>query len=157
MKKSVLLGAVNKSSNFTTDGMTTPSGKVSGEQVVEKPVKKPTAMGLREEIDKVLTACLPEVRDLVHKHLREPTQADKMLLDAWRRLGHNDCGKPQRLDLKETARRTMSALGLACIVAYVEGYADELEATQLQIPVEKLRAGIDVPAKARRRQPQRRD
>ena len=50
-----------------------------------------------------------------------------MLIDAWRRCGRNDLGRALKIGVNEVARRTMTPLGLACLVAYAQNYIDEAE------------------------------
>jgi hypothetical protein len=56
-----------------------------------------------------------------------------MLLDAWARCGRNDHQRTVDIRLNEQARRTMTPLGLACLVSYARAWLDEAEAREAEL------------------------
>lgn len=82
---------------------------------------------MQKDIDRLLTGCDPVVYRFVHRHLNTPTPADQQMLDAWARCGAADAGRSFRLELNDTARRTLSPLGIACLVAYARGWVSRAE------------------------------
>lgn len=70
----------------------------------------------------------------VTEHLERPTQSDAMMLDAWERVGRQDAGRGQRAGYRNTIGKSMTPLGIACLIRYARGYQDQLEAAGLDIP-----------------------
>jgi hypothetical protein len=82
---------------------------------------------IRGSIDRLFTGCDPVIHDQIQRHLAQESGDVALMLSAWRKCGRADRGRSIELDLSETAKRTMSPLGLACLVAYAQAWLDETE------------------------------
>lgn len=91
------------------------------------------ARGIRQ----LIAGCSPAVLTIIGRHLADPTPADKAMLAAWRRCGGKDAQSGERVHVSQAGRQTMSPLGLACLIAYVEGYLGAMfPARWFQTPID---------------------
>lgn len=88
---------------------------------------------LRTELNQLFTGCSPLENTRVSHYLEKAEGSDRMLLDAWAKCGRNDHRRTVDIRLTEQARRTMTSLGLACLVAYARAWLDESEARELEL------------------------
>jgi len=124
----VLLRSVNKADNSTSavpastciDALLLASGEY---QVHYKAV-----IHVREQLDGLFAGCSPAIRIVIGQYLDTPREEDRWLLDAWEKCGRHDLGRSLKLDLTSTARSTLTALGVACLIRYCRGWLDEAEA-----------------------------
>lgn len=161
----VLLSPVDKSSALPT--LVTPEPYISKLQLVtrEYEVNNKALVHIREQLDGLLAGCSPDVRTQIGYYLDTPAESDRWLLDAWEKCGRSDQGRSLDIKLTETARSSLTALGLACLVRYCRGWLDEAEArvAALQSRVAKAEAagrpngpaGRPPPEQPRARRPHR--
>jgi len=88
---------------------------------------------LRAELHNLFTGCSPLENTRVSHYLEHAEGSDRMLLDAWAKCGRNDHRRTVDIRLTEVAKRTMTSLGLACLVAYARAWLDESEARELEL------------------------
>lgn len=88
---------------------------------------------LRTELHQIFTGCSPMENTRVSHYLEKAEGSDRMLLDAWAKCGRSDRRRTVDIRLTEQARRTMTSLGLACLVAYARAWLDESEARELEL------------------------
>lgn len=96
-------------------------------QPVDKSVMRVRITQVRKDIEKLLTGCDPVLHNRIRQHLDTPSESDRMMLDAWRRCGKADYGRIPALQFSYAARRTFTALGVACLVAYGRAWLDAAE------------------------------
>lgn len=92
----------------------------------------------RDDAAKLLTFCEPETALDVHRLLTEATPDQRMLLDAWARCGAADYGRHMAVDLQRTARKTQSAMGLACLLRYAQAWTDAADTEHMEMPPKRL-------------------
>lgn len=108
----------------------------------EQAVWKRAITKARDDAAKLLTFCEPETALDVHRLLTEATDDQRMLLDAWARCGRSDYGRHMAVDLQRTARKTLSALGLACLVNYSRAWLDAADTEHMEMPPKRLQYPI---------------
>ncbi len=79
-------------------------------------------------IDTLLTGLEPEVHSVVDRLLQDPGPDSKRMLDAWRGCALRDVEAGRAVDVARTAKATLTAFGIACLVAYTRSYVDALDA-----------------------------
>lgn len=92
-----------------------------------QPVKNSDIARMRNDLEKVFTGCSQLDSKIVHHYLANATGSDRFLLDAWAKCGRNDMPRRFNISLNDQARRTVTPLGLACLVAYARAWIDEAE------------------------------
>jgi len=102
----------------------------TSEQRYEQLVHKNSPTGYSHLARIIFTATDPVVLRYVHRHLDAPSQGDRMLLDAWERVGRQDAIRAHPCDYKTATLRTYTPLGLACLIRYARGYEDEAASRQ---------------------------
>lgn len=80
----------------------------------------------------------------VERYLHAPAGTDIYLLDAWERVGRKDAARSSRVSFTRTTASTMTPLGLACLVRYARGFADERDALKM---VKELAPGLSRPSR----------
>lgn len=83
---------------------------------------------MQADINKLSSAFSDGCAQHVHKHLTDPTPSDRVMIEAWAACGRKDSCRKFRLQISEEARKTMTPLGIACLIAYARAYVDALEA-----------------------------
>lgn len=81
----------------------------------------------QKDIAKLLTELSPAVDALVHTYLEQETGPDAMFINAWRKAGERDALRSPYVNVGDQARKTMSAMGLACLIAYTQAWVDARE------------------------------
>lgn len=129
---SVLRGVntVNKSRKPTKLKGSTPPTTLTTTSIA---VDNPQLIRIRGELDRLFASCSPLDSKAVRKYLSCASSADQMMLDAWARCGREDRKRTVNLSLTEAARRTITPMGIACLVSYARAWIDEAEAQQLAI------------------------
>lgn len=125
MKKTVVLRPVNKANNAKKRGRREVLTLRHSEKLCEPQVNTSEQLRVKEDIDKLLTGLDPEINRLVHRHLNDPAPETRRLCDAWTKLGHQDRKREPRLQLKDAVKRTLTPVGIACLVSYARGWLDE--------------------------------
>jgi hypothetical protein len=78
----------------------------------------------------------PEVHPLVlaavSQHLDTPRDEDRMILDAWERVGRRDARRCAGKRAQLPPPQAFTALGLACLVRYERGFDDERQALEAE-------------------------
>jgi hypothetical protein len=90
-------------------------------------VYKARLIHTRQELHNLFSGCTPLDNRLIHQYLNKPSTADQMMLDAWAKCGRNDQERTVDLRIGDTARRTMTPLGLACLIRYARAWIDAAE------------------------------
>lgn len=127
---SPVLRPVDKTKNVANPAAAATSAKTPGKQLCEQTPLQRRVIAIREDIERLFTGCLPPIDEAIHRWLTEAQGADRALLDAWTTLGARDCRRGQEVRISNTAKNTLTPLGLACLVCYSRGYLDELEAQE---------------------------
>lgn len=79
-------------------------------------------------IHRLLDACPQQVVSRLNDYLRETDTEAATLIYAWAECGRRDHQRTPDLVLCPTALRTVTPLGLACLVAYARAWIDEEQA-----------------------------
>ena len=110
---------------------------------------------IRADLHNLFAGCSPLDNRAIHQYLTSPSDADRMMLDAWARCGRNDRKRTVDLRLTEIARKTMTPLGLACLITYARAWIDEAEsrAAELTAQVRSLGLAADGASKRQRQGP----
>ena len=85
---------------------------------------------MRKELAKLYAGCEPTSAARVRMYLDQPDPDSAKLIDAWRKCGRNDRTRTMDIHLSEVARRTLTPLGWACLIAYAQAWLDEAEAIE---------------------------
>jgi hypothetical protein len=111
----------------------------------------------QRELAALLTACSPDINNAVALYLEKTSGPEAAQLNAWRTVGQRDAKRNFDLNLNETARRTVSSLGMACLIAYARAWLDEHDAQQpaFKVPVGSSAHFLDDAPKCRPRGPRR--
>jgi hypothetical protein len=102
-------------------------------------------MRTREQLEDLFTGCSPENDATIRQYLDSPKEVDRWLLDGWEKCGRNDRGRTVRVELSEVGRKTMTPLGIACLVRYCRGWIDEAETKVEAMRLEVERLASDPP------------
>lgn len=131
-KKSVspvsVLGAVDTGNNSVSS---TPAAACSGsgsEQSCAQSVNECALADVRKQLADLFASCPPLIGNRVHEYLAMTEGPDAALIGAWSAYGRRDRSRTVDLRLAEVARRTVSPLGYACLIAYARAWLDEAEA-----------------------------
>lgn len=123
-----VLESVDKSNNSTTHATTEESAVPDLLTAKPSPENNTALANIRAELNNLLTGCSPLDHKAIHTYLTESSGSDRMMLDAWARCGHSDRKRTVSLRLTETARKTVTPFGLACLITYARAWIDECEA-----------------------------
>lgn len=82
---------------------------------------------IRNSLESCWSSCSPLDHPRVRHYLELDSGPDFMLIEAWRRCGRNDHTRTLRLDVGPQARRTMTPMGFACLIAYCQAWIDAEE------------------------------
>jgi hypothetical protein len=129
MNSTPLLRAVNETNNSATAAAATPCPVQNSVQQCEQAAKKSSREVVLQSLTRLSTGCSQAFQARVHEYLTAAKQSDQMMLDAWTRIGHQDCLRSPRVDLLKTNEQTMSPLGVACLISYARGWLDEIDRT----------------------------
>lgn len=123
-----VLRSVDKTSKSVT--LATAAAKAAAGMAITTPngVDNPELVRIRVELNNLFTGCTPLDHKAIHEYLSNPSESDRMMLDAWARCGRNDRQRTVSLRLTEVARKTVTPMGLACLVRYARAWIDEAEA-----------------------------
>lgn len=124
---------MDKSKKVASDVTTAPCNAPSLLTTIPDSVNNPAIQEVQDQLHKILTGCSPEQFTAIHVHLSNPTESDRMMLEAWARCGRNDRQRTVNLNVTEAARRTLTPMGLACLVTYARAWVDEAIARQAQV------------------------
>lgn len=84
-------------------------------------------------IEKLMNGLSPSCAQDVQKHLESKNPETVQLLVAWAKAGVRDAGRIPRLDLGPECRRTMTGLGVACLVTYARAWVDTAEVRAAEV------------------------
>lgn len=123
-----VLGVVNKDSNSATPPAAVACAahlrRITGEyHVLNKALAR-----TREQLTDLFAGCSPQADSAIRQYLDSPAEADRWLLDGWEKCGRNDRGRTVRVELTDIGKKTVTPLGVACLVRYCRGWLDEAEA-----------------------------
>jgi len=127
----VLLRGMEKSNNLITPAAAPPSTPNDGGTTGEQPARDNDAHTIRTQLAEIFTGCSQLDAAALHRHLADPTDAVRPLLDAWAKCGRGDRSRTLKLQLTPIAKRTMTPLGLACLVRYARAWLDAHEEAEL--------------------------
>lgn len=82
---------------------------------------------IRRALESCWSSCSPLDHPRVRHYLELDSGPDFMLVEAWRRCGRNDHTRTLRLEVGPQARRTMTPMGFACLIAYCQAWIDAEE------------------------------
>lgn len=99
-----------------------------------QPVNISTTLRYTPSVPVLLGGIDPVVHQVVHRILSSPSDSDRILLDAWEKIGRRDLRAHRKPYVSDTLARTMSPLGIACIVRYAQGFEDEAQALAAELP-----------------------
>ena len=91
-------------------------------------VNDTASMRVRRDMDNLLSGCAQVTANAVHDYLSKTEGADAALLAAWAAFGRKDRRQTVDISVREAARRTLTPLGLACLVSYARAWLDEADA-----------------------------
>lgn len=129
MKKiSPVLRPVHKARKSAKSHIARPSARRKRRNCGEEGVNKPRVRSYCPTEGELFAACDPLIDQLVRHYLDAPPAQWAGFLDAWEQCGRRDFRSGQAVNVKQTARNTMTPLGLACLIRYARGYEDELQA-----------------------------
>jgi len=123
----VLLRGEEKSNNSATPAIAAPSKRSKGGTTCEQPAREAAAHTIRMQLASLFTGCSLLDSAAVQRHLDSPSDADRILLDAWAKCGRGDRSRTLTLQLTPIAKKTMTPLGLACLVRYARAWLDAHE------------------------------
>jgi hypothetical protein len=106
---------------------------------------------IKEELHNLFTGCSPLDNRAISEYLTNPSDGDRMMLEAWARCGRNDRKRTVDLRLTEVARKTMTPLGLACLISYARAWIDETESRDAELRAQVRCLGLPVDDASRRR------
>ena len=131
-KKSIdpvsVLGSVNtvdKSLTLAPDAASAPSGS---EQSSEQSESECALAAVRKQLADLYASCPPLSSNKIQEYLALDDGADAALIRAWADYGRRDRTRTVDLHLNDVARRTVTPLGYACLIAYARAWLDEAEA-----------------------------
>ena len=131
-KPSVLLRGMNKSNKSPNTPGTVSYEKrrklKDGEQVVHRAA----LIHMREELNSLSTGYDPAIHRVVDNYLHKAGVADTAMLEAWRKVGREDRRRSREMHLTDAVKRTVSPLGIACLIRYCQGWIDQAEALALE-------------------------
>lgn len=142
-----VLSPANKANNRVTTAKATPSKRRASVQLCEQAVHKATLAVIHSRLGQLYTACSPAFSARVHEYLNAASPTDRMMLDAWSNIGHQDAKRSPRVDILRTNEQTMTPLGVACLISYARGWIDEQDARTAAPPKVKTRTGPSSPTK----------
>lgn len=119
---------MNKSDNSVKHAKAAPLSEPPLGTTPPDAVNNTALRELRDATNNLLAACDPVVLIHVKHYLETPAEPDRWLLDAWEKIGRRDAGRRTSVDLRAAAARTLTPLGIACLVRYARAWSDELEA-----------------------------
>lgn len=130
----VLLRSVKKSRLHRSSAKSTPCANRKRPTTCAHPVSNSAAFGYPPTLPELFAGCAPEVMAAAKVHLDHATGTDRALLDGWRKVGREDAHRPARPNWTHTAERTMTPLGIACLLEYARAFDDERTAMLADTP-----------------------
>jgi len=125
-----VLRSVNNAHNVITAAAATTSPVPSCAQLCEKTGISQRLRVIRKQLEGLFSGYSPAFGDAVHEILGKTESNTQAMLQAWRRIGHNDAFRNPRVDLLRANESTMSPMGVACLISYARGYLDCLETVE---------------------------
>jgi len=122
-----VLGPVDNANNSAT---TCAAGSCDERTKVisgEYQVNKDAITSVRKQLTQLFAACEPVIHNRVSVYLAMTEGPDAQLIAAWSRFGRADRQRTVDLRLNDVAKRTISPLGFACLIAYARAWLDEAE------------------------------
>lgn len=96
-------------------------------------VNKACLIHIRKQLETLCTSFSEDFHTHVSAYLSDSTGPDRILLDTWARFGRLDRSRTVNVELNGEARRTVSALGVACLISYARAWLDESERLALEV------------------------
>lgn len=128
-----VLGAVNNAANSTNPDAPVACTEAQDSTTCELNANSTAIARMRKDIDNLMAGCSQLDHTVISQYLNNPPDGDRMMMDAWRRCGHNDHGRSLNLNLSATAKQTMTPFGMACLIAYARAWLDAAEARQAEL------------------------
>jgi hypothetical protein len=128
---SVLRGA-DKSNNSVSPAVAATSEGRSKSTTGEQSVNDSALISVRQQLEALYTANSPDIHNRVCGYLDSTAGPDAQLIAAWSAYGRRDRQRTVDLRLNDVAKRTISPLGFACLIAYARAWVDEAEAICLR-------------------------
>jgi len=146
-----VLRPVNSGNNFIVPVSTTASSQPRESISCERVLNKACLIHIRKQLEALSTAFPQDFHTVVCAYLADSSGADRALLDKWAGFGRLDRGRSVQLGLSAEAHRTVSPLGVACLISYARAWLDESEARELGAiqPVAVRRRSSDSAPKCR--------
>jgi hypothetical protein len=129
-----VLGAVNKANKPVSDDTAATCQRRGGIQPGEYVVKSDRRTRIAHSMARILADCSPEFQRRIGQYLEASGPADRAMLDAWLRVGHEDRRREKAMPLVGPGCNAMTPLGVACLKCYVDGWIDEDEAIRSATP-----------------------
>ena len=127
-----VLGAVNSVQKSVTPAPAAACATSPGEQTCAQSVNECALSTIRKQLADLYASCSPNWGTRVREYLDMTEGPDAGLIRAWAYYGRRDRTRTVDLRLNEVARRTVSPLGYACLIAYATAWLDESEAIKDQ-------------------------
>jgi len=127
-RKPVVLRKVHKAEKAANIATAAHKARCKLSLTCEQAVDNTRARKYPPSIPELFTAVDPLVLRVVRGYLEEPSAGDAMMLDAWERVGRLDAARNPRFEITANHLRSMTPLGIACLVRYARGFEDERQA-----------------------------
>lgn len=145
-KKSInpvsVLRAVNKTNNSASPAIATASAEETKRVTSALHENNQALIHMRAELHNLLTGCSPLDNRAVHEYLVNASPLDRLMIEAWAKCGRNDRKRTMNINLTESAKKTMTPLGLACLVSYARAWIDETEARDAELRAQVRLLGL---------------
>jgi hypothetical protein len=136
-----VLRPVDKANNPLTPAVATTSADSGSVATCELSVSSAALRAVRAQLEQLYTANSPDIHTRVLAYLDADHGPDYELITAWARYGRRDRQRTVDIRLNEVAKRTISPLGFACLIAYARAWVDEAEHIDADL---RTRAGLCV-------------
>lgn len=124
-KSTVLLRPGNKARNSASKPRSGTCANRKRPATCARPVNNRARFGYTPAMPELFAGCSPEVMARAKEYVDHATGTDRALLDGWCKVGREDAHRPARPAWSQTATRTMTALGIACLLQYARAFDDE--------------------------------